>query len=174
MGVPLHARNSAVLGVISDLLIDTARNRISFLALRPNSASSALLAVPWADVKWRRTARGTYVARLMNGAQSQGPYQDAAFTPGAVDILTELVGRPVRAGTGVIIGTARDLLVAMPRGSVVDLLVKKGTGAGGTVGAAASVPWCYVADLQAERSIVLTLDPSQIGKAPPCAAPARP
>jgi len=40
-----------------------------------------------------------------------------------VDFSTEFVGRPVRAGNGVIVGTATDLLVAIANNKVAAALL---------------------------------------------------
>jgi len=46
LGAPLQARSGASLGVVSDLLIDTARNRIGFVGVGSGSGKSAARAVP--------------------------------------------------------------------------------------------------------------------------------
>ena len=170
LGVVLYDHGGAALGGISDLLIDTEHNRIGFVALRSPGGSAPEFAVPWSAVNWAPTGAGKYVARLLDDAETQTPYDQAATVPFMVGFSTDLLGRPVRAGNGVIVGTAQDLRVAMPAGRVTDLLVAKKGKAGGKPDPTTPIPWCNVADLQVEHPIDITLDPAQIGKMPPCPA----
>src|SRR5579872_2056430 len=123
LGAPVQSRGGAQVGVVSDLLIDTARNRIGFIAVRSDSASTSVHGVPWSAIDWLPAGSHQYAVTLSAPIPVDSRYDVAASTPGDVDFSTGLLQRPVRAGNGVIVGAATDLLIDMPSGTPVDLLV---------------------------------------------------
>ncbi len=158
LGAELVTRNGARLGTIADLLCDTDRHRIAFIALREQNS---LVAIRWDGLS--RAARSGIVADSPNPLAAAEPLEQALNDhPTFLDVRRGVVGRPVLAADGASIGTVSDLVVNLRTGAVAKFLVAIST----APKAVKAMPWNAVANLFLEHAVVLRLGRSQIAALP--------
>lgn len=158
LGGELVTRNGARLGPIADLLCDTDRHRIAFIALREQNS---LVAIRWVGLS--RAARSGIMAESPNPLATAEPFEQALNDhPTFLDVRHGLIGRPVLAANGAVIGKMSELVVNARTGAVVKFLIEIAA----APKAVKAMPWNAIADLFLEHAVVLRLERSQIAALP--------
>ncbi|HUN48305.1 MAG TPA: PRC-barrel domain-containing protein [Stellaceae bacterium] len=172
LGRVLTGEDGRPLGRVSDLLIDGVARRVAFIGLELPGAGKRVVALPWTALAPAAALSGGYRATGTGAAAvaEDLPFaQQAAADPADLDVQRDLLGRPVLAAAGERVGRLIDFDVDLRSGGIGDLFITTTEVADGGRRLRA-IPWDAIADLGAERAIVLRLDAASVLHSPDYAA----
>lgn len=164
LGTVLTAPDGRQLGRVTDLLVDGAARRVAYIGLRLPGTGERVVAVPWTALVPAPALAGGYRAAGAAAATvaEDLPFaQQAAADPADLDVRRDLLGRPVLAAAGETVGRLIDFDVDLRSGSIGYLFITTAEVADGGRRLRA-ISWNAIADLDAERAIVLSLDAESV------------
>jgi len=166
LGTVLTGKDGRQLGRVTDLLVDGAARRVAYIGLRLPGAGGRVVALPWTALAPAPGPAGGYRIAGAAAAAEDLPFaQQAAADPADLDVRRDLLGRPVLAAAGETVGRLIDFDVDLRSGGIGYLFITTTEMAAGGRRLRA-IPWDAIADLDAERAIVLSLDAESVLHAP--------
>ncbi len=172
-GAAVKDRDGTIIGTIADLVIAAEPHAIRLVGLRTAGTDGGEVAIQWSDLDLTpEPAKASYRSALTREAVAAAPpFADQLHAPSSVDIEHDLIGRGVVAAAGRNIGSVANLVIELKTGTIDYVLVAGNQKPAARDTRPLAIRWNAIADLKAERSIVLTLDAAQLAAVPRFAGP---